>query len=83
MVGGASKRGWTTWMTDVADSRVEAIVPIVPIVPIVIDVIDVINSGPSLRYHAEAYKGIELQPDEEGAYVTPVPNFKAGWSPLS
>jgi len=46
VVGGASKRGWTTWMTGVADSRVQAIVPIV---------IDVVNAGPSLRHHAEAY----------------------------
>lgn len=46
VVGGGSKRGWTTWMTGAADNRVEAIVPIV---------IDVVNAEPSLRHHAEAY----------------------------
>lgn len=46
VVGGGSKRGWTTWMTGVADSRVVAVVPIV---------IDVVNASPSLRHHAEAY----------------------------
>lgn len=46
VVGGGSKRGWTTWMTGVADERVVAVVPIV---------IDVVNADPSLRHHAEAY----------------------------
>lgn len=46
VVGGGSKRGWTTWMTGVADPRVVAVVPIV---------IDVVNADPSLRHHAEAY----------------------------
>ena len=46
VVGGGSKRGWTTWMTAAADDRVEAIVPIV---------IDVLNAEQSLRHHAEAY----------------------------
>ena len=46
VVGGGSKRGWTTWMTGAADNRVEAVVPIV---------IDVVNAEPSLRHHAEAY----------------------------
>ncbi|MGE3780768.1 MAG: PhoPQ-activated pathogenicity-related family protein, partial [Pirellulaceae bacterium] len=46
VVGGGSKRGWTTWMTGAADRRVEAIVPIV---------IDVVNLEPSIRHHAEVY----------------------------
>jgi len=46
VVGGGSKRGWTTWMTGAADDRVEAVVPIV---------IDVVNAEKSLRHHAEAY----------------------------
>lgn len=46
VVGGASKRGWTTWMTAPADTRVEAVIPIV---------IDVLNVDPSLRHHAEVY----------------------------
>ncbi len=46
VVGGGSKRGWTTWMTGAADDRVKGVVPIV---------IDVVNADPSLRHHAEAY----------------------------
>jgi PhoPQ-activated pathogenicity-related protein len=46
VVAGASKRGWTTWMSPVADSRIEAIVPIV---------IDVLNVGPSMEHHAQVY----------------------------
>jgi PhoPQ-activated pathogenicity-related protein len=46
VVGGGSKRGWTTWMTAATDSRVEAIVPIV---------IDVLNVEPSIKHHAQVY----------------------------
>ena len=46
VVGGGSKRGWTTWLSGAADDRVEAIVPIV---------IDLVNAQPSLRHHAEVY----------------------------
>lgn len=46
VVAGASKRGWTTWMTAAVDPRVAALVPIV---------IDVLNVEPSIRHHAEAY----------------------------
>ena len=46
VIAGASKRGWTTWMTGAVDRRVEAIIPIV---------IDVANTAVSLRHHAEAY----------------------------
>jgi PhoPQ-activated pathogenicity-related protein len=46
VVAGASKRGWTTWMTGAVDRRVKAIIPIV---------IDVVNVEPSIRHHAEAY----------------------------
>ncbi len=46
VVAGASKRGWTTWMTAAADSRVEAIVPIV---------IDVLSVDASMRHHAAVY----------------------------
>jgi len=50
VVGGASKRGWTTWTTAavdaVTDSRVEAIIPLV---------IDVLNVEHSMRHHWDAY----------------------------
>lgn len=45
-VGGASKRGWTTWATAMADPRVVAIVPVV---------IDLLNGIPSLEHHYKAY----------------------------
>lgn len=46
VVAGGSKRGWTTWMTGVADKRLAAIVPVV---------IDVVNAKPSIQHHAEVY----------------------------
>jgi len=46
VVAGASKRGWTTWMTAAVDDRVAAIIPIV---------IDVVNVKPSMEHHHAAY----------------------------
>jgi PhoPQ-activated pathogenicity-related protein len=46
IVAGASKRGWTTWLTAVVDRRVEAILPIV---------IDLLNVEPSFVHHYSAY----------------------------
>ncbi|BDC48334.1 hypothetical protein F183_A06500 [Bryobacterales bacterium F-183] len=46
VVGGASKRGWTTWTTAAVDKRVKAIVPIV---------IDMLNIVPSFEHHWRVY----------------------------
>ncbi|NLH18123.1 MAG: hypothetical protein GX455_16225, partial [Phycisphaerae bacterium] len=46
VVTGASKRGWTTWLTGAADKRVRAIIPIV---------IDMLNTQASFRHHRAVY----------------------------
>jgi PhoPQ-activated pathogenicity-related protein len=46
VVGGASKRGWTTWTTAIFDDRVVAIAPVV---------IDMLNMIPSFEHHWQAY----------------------------
>ena len=51
-VAGASKRGWTTWLTGASDKRVEAIGPMV---------IDVLNMPVSLDYHLTAWKEYSVQ----------------------
>ncbi len=51
-VSGASKRGWTTWLTGASDERVEAIGPMV---------IDVLNMPVSLDYHLTAWNAYSEQ----------------------
>ena len=46
VVAGASKRGWTTWLTAAVDPRVKAIAPMV---------INVLNMKPHLEHHRAAY----------------------------
>jgi PhoPQ-activated pathogenicity-related protein len=52
VVAGASKRGWTTWLTGATDSRVEAIAPMV---------IDMLNMPVSISYHLEAWGDYSIQ----------------------
>ncbi len=52
MVVGASKRGWTTWLTGAHDSRVEAIAPAV---------IDILNMPVNLNYQLEAWGDYSVQ----------------------
>lgn len=46
VIAGASKRGWTTWLTGASDDRVVAIGPMV---------IDILNMPKSLNYQLESY----------------------------
>jgi len=48
MVCGASKRGWTTWLTGAVDSRVIGIAPIV---------MDMLNFKPNVLHMIKAYGG--------------------------
>lgn len=48
IVVGASKRGWTTWLTAASDTRVRAAIPMV---------IDMLNMKPSMSWHYQAYNG--------------------------
>jgi PhoPQ-activated pathogenicity-related protein len=52
VVSGASKRGWTTWLTGANDKRVEAIAPMV---------IDILNMPVSLDYQIKAWNTYSVQ----------------------
>jgi PhoPQ-activated pathogenicity-related protein len=52
VVSGASKRGWTTWLTGASDNRVAAIAPMV---------IDVLNMPVNLDYQVKMWKTYSVQ----------------------
>ena len=52
VVSGASKRGWTTWLSGAIDKRVTAIAPMV---------IDVLNMSKSLDYQIETWGDYSIQ----------------------
>jgi PhoPQ-activated pathogenicity-related protein len=57
LVGGASKRGWTTWLTAAVDSRVAAIAPMV---------IDMLNMNAQAEWAQQMYGG---QSEQINAYT--------------
>ncbi|MBI1318513.1 MAG: PKD domain-containing protein [Candidatus Hydrogenedens sp.] len=64
VVTGASKRGWTTWLTGITDCRVKAMVPIV---------IDVLNMDQNLAHHKAVYR---TQPTgTSGGFSTAVQDY--------
>ncbi|HEX3149461.1 MAG TPA: PhoPQ-activated protein PqaA family protein [Gemmataceae bacterium] len=69
VVSGASKRGWTTWLTGAADKRVKAIAPCV---------IDMLNFGKQLPHQVLSFgKPSEMVHDYTDRGLIPIPDTPA------
>jgi PhoPQ-activated pathogenicity-related protein len=69
VVSGASKRGWTTWLTGAADPRVKAIAPAV---------IDMLNFGKQLPHQILSFgKPSEMVHDYTDRGLIPIPDTPA------
>jgi PhoPQ-activated pathogenicity-related protein len=66
VVSGASKRGWTTWLTGASDPRVKAIVPAV---------IDTLNMGEQMAHQLKSFGAYsEMIHDYTERGLVPMPN---------
>ena len=70
VVSGASKRGWTSWLTGAADTRVKAIAPLV---------IDMLNFGKQLPHQVLSFGAPSLMiKDYTDRGLIPIPDTTAG-----
>ena len=70
VVAGASKRGWTTWLTGVADPRVKAIIPMV---------IDTLNMQKQMPHQVKSYGAYsEMIRDYTARKLAPPPKTPEG-----